>query len=188
MSRAYPLAWPRGWPRTKTRTNAQFRTSLTGAMSNVKDELRRFADDSGKKIDGLVISSNFSLGEQHPKDPGVACYFTFAGEATCIPVDRYLKLEHNLQAIFHCLEAERTKLRHGGINLVMAAFRGYAMLEGPKPRAEAWWITLRVAPVADHDEVEAAYKKLRSKFHPDKPTGDAAAFTAVQDAWKEYKQ
>jgi len=188
MSRAYPLLWPRGWPRTKAPTTAQFRTSLTGAMKNVNEELHRFASDSSKKIDAIVISSNFSLGDQNPKEPGVVCYFNFDGEATCIPVDRYKKIEHNLQAIFHCLEAERTKLRHGGINLVMAAFRGYAMLEGPKNSSEAWWVTLRVTALAERDEVEAAYKKLRSKYHPDKPDGDETKFKAVQAAWKEYQQ
>ncbi len=156
-------------------------------MKNVHAELNRFASDSGKKIDGLVISSNFSLGEQNPADPGVACYFTFDGESTCLPVDRYKKLEHNLQAIFHCLEAERTKLRHGGINLVMAAFRGYAMLEGPKS-SRSWWVALQVEPLADHDIVETSYKSLRSLYHPDKPTGNARKFNEVQAAWKEYSR
>lgn len=185
---AYPLYWPKEWPRTRSRAGSQFKTSLTKAMDNVEDSLRRFATDSGKKLENVMISSNFSLAERKPKDPGVSCFFTWDGIDTCICVDRYNKLEDNLQAIHHCIEAERTKLRHGGLNLVRAAFRGYAAL--PPPPAgndESWYVVLEILEDSPMAYVEATYKRLRSVNHPDKG-GDAAQFQKINRAWKEYKE
>lgn len=188
---AFPLYWPDQWPRTPAarRTGSQFKTSLTKAMTNVEEELRRFAKDSGKKISGLLISSNFSLTDRRPADPGVSCYFEWDGITTCICVDRYNKLEDNLQAIFRCLEAERTKLRHGGINLVRAAFRGYAALPPPKSNKRDWMevLGITVSDAGRVEVVEKAYKRLRSKYHPDRPTGDKERFNEVLQAWEEYQ-
>ena len=185
--RAYPLHWPQHWPRTKAgdRKRAQFRTTLHKAMDNVDKELQRFANDSDREISDIVISSNFSLTARNPADPGVACYFTWDETTTCICVDRYDRLEHNLQAIFHCLEAERTKLRHGGINLVRAAFRGYAALPPPRSNTEPWYQVLEVQESCTLIGVRRAYQHLRSKHHPDKG-GDPAEFQRIQIAWEQY--
>ena len=184
---AYPLFWPQHWTRSKHRTGSQFKTSLTKAMENVEGSVRRFSTDSGKKIDGLLISSNFSLADRKPKDPGVACFFTWDGIETCICVDRYDKLEDNLQAIHHCIEAERTKLRHGGLNLVRASFRGYAALPPPKGNERPWWVVFDIEQGASVPMVTAKYKQLRSKEHPDKG-GDARGFDEVNRAWREYQE
>ena len=183
----YPLHWPKGWTCTKHPTKSQFKTTLAGALENVKRSLELFAKDSKEKIDDVVISSNVTLGELRPKDAGVAIYFSWSGIATCIAVDRYLKVEENLQAIHHCIEAERVKLRHGGINLVRAAFRGYASLPPPVPGGSIpWHQVLDVKENAPRMVVEKAYKKRRGRYHPDKPTGNAEKFELVQKAWSDY--
>lgn len=168
MTQSFPLSWPQGWVRTSSPSGSQFRTTLQGALTNVQDSLRRFAQDSGKKLEGVTISSNYSLTDQRPKDAGVAVYFTWDGLPTCIAVDRYSKIEENLQAIHHCIEAERTKLRHGGINLVRAAFRGYAALPPPGQK-RAWQDVLGLAsrPIITADDIETAYKAAAKKMHPD---------------------
>lgn len=188
MATAYPLAWPESMPRHQgPKATAQFKTTLAGALENVHDELRRFAKDSGKKLDDIVISSNYTLGEQNPADGAVAVYFTWAGISTCIAVDRYAKLADNLQAIYHVLAAERSKLRHGGLTIVAAAMRGYAALPPPSSRAGSrpWHEVLELPPSATRLEAEQSYKRLRSLHHPDKNPGDpnaAAKFDAVQRA------
>ena len=45
---AYPLSWPAGFPRTERRQSSQFKTSLAGALKNVKNSITAFAKDSGK--------------------------------------------------------------------------------------------------------------------------------------------
>lgn len=156
----FPLTWPDNWPRTPTKTTSQFKTSLAGALKNVQEEIVRFGKDSGKKIDSVLISSNVTLGQQSPVDSGVAVYFTWDGISTCIAVDRYAKVQDNLQAIYHCLDAERTKLRHGGLNLVRAAFRGYAALPPPSSNHKTWWVVLGVQQTSNIGEIEMAYKLL----------------------------
>lgn len=163
---AYPLHWPEGWARSQNRTGSQFKTSLEGAINNVEDSLRKFAADSGKKTEGVMVSSNFSMMDRNPRDPGVAVYFTWDGISTCICVDRYNKIQDNLQAIHHCIEAERVKLRHGGINLVRAAFRGYAALPPPASK-KPWWEVLEVEERCALDTAEEMYRRLARKHHPD---------------------
>src|SRR5690606_25492676 len=113
--------------------------SLSAALANVEDSLRRFAADSGKKIEGLVISSNVSLGDRRPADPGVAVWFSWDGMQICIPVDRYTSVEANLQAIHHVIEARRTELRHGTLALVRATFQGFRSLPAPAGESKRSW-------------------------------------------------
>ena len=86
---AYPLTWPQAFPRSKMREKGAFKTTLAGALKNVQDSLRRFAADSRKKLENLVMSSNVTLGESRPADPGVAVWFVWDGLSVCIAVDRY---------------------------------------------------------------------------------------------------
>jgi hypothetical protein len=179
---AYPLAWPYGFPVYKSRENSKFQTTLTKALGNVQDELERFAKDSGKKISDLVISSNYNLSTPRPENPGVAVYFTWDGERTCIPVDKYNCVEDNLQAIYHILNAKRTQLRHGGLNMVKAEFRWHLAL--PAPKADSWRETL---DYYGHslDVCKEVYRKAISAAHPDRQGGSDALAAKVNNAWAQ---
>lgn len=111
MTTTYPLSWPDSIPRAVRRESGRFKTSLAGALKNVHDSLRKFGADSGKLPPNVVLPSNRSLGIDKPQDPGLAAWFTWGGEQSCIPVDRYLTPAANLQAIHHILEARRAELR-----------------------------------------------------------------------------
>jgi hypothetical protein len=165
----YPLAWPENMPRWKSaRQPGQFKTTLAGAMNNVADSLRRFGTDSGKPVTEVVISSNVTLGRNNPEDPGVAIWFKWDGLSVCIPVDRYSKVEANLQAIHHIVEARRTELRHGTLALVRATFTGFAALPAPGGR-KSWNEVLGFSNKrADAEAVEAAYRRLARARHPDR--------------------
>lgn len=179
----YPLSWPEGFPLTKVReSNNRFDTTLFKALENVQKALAMFAKDSGKRLTDIIISSNYSLSDQKPRESGVAVYFTWDGERTCIPVDRYTLVEDNLQAIYHCIEAKRTMLRHGGINLVKAAFRGYAAL--PDPNRLNWRDVLSYPVGTDIAMVKATYRAAIIKAHPDKGGSDAQA-ALVNKAWAQ---
>src|SRR3546814_17035181 len=94
---AYPLTWPDMMPRTKTQQRSQFRTSLGGALKNVRGSIEAFSRDSGKKIENLVISSNVTLGEDKPRDIGVAVWFVWNGLSVCMAGARSTKVEDKRQ-------------------------------------------------------------------------------------------
>lgn len=182
---AYPLTWPGQFNRTRNRDAGAFRSTLAAALKNVNDSLRLFSQDSGKKLDNIVISSNVTLGSNSPPDSGVAVWFVWDGMQLCIPVDRYAKVEGNLQAIHHIIEARRVELRHGSLQLVRATFTGYLSL--PAPEAESWRDVLQVSVGATDDEIKRAFQNLRSAAHPDRMGGSADQFARVQKAWDQYQ-
>lgn len=182
---AYPLHWPSSFPRAKSREKGSFKTSLAGALKNVDDSLRRFASDSGKKLESLVMSSNVTLGTQKPSDPGVAVWFTWDGLGVCIAVDRYQSVEANLQAIHHIIEARRVELRHGTLALVRASFSGFLALAAPA--GKEWWDILECRQDASQAVIKAQYRRLASEHHPDKQGGDAARMAELNDAYAKAR-
>jgi hypothetical protein len=180
---AYPLTWPAAFPRSKLMESGSFRTCLPAAIKNVDDSLRRFANASGKKLEGVVMSSNVTLGVQKPADPGVAVWFVWDGLGICIAVDRYLTVEANLQAIHHILEARLVELRHGTLALVRATFHGFLALPAPAgtPPKRDWWDVLGVPRGAGPEAMQRAYRALASQHHPDKG-GDPARMAEINAA------
>lgn len=179
----FPLAWPESMPRTGNKITSKFKTSLSGALKNVRGSLHAFAVDSGKKVVDEVISSNVSLGVERPADTGVAVWFTWDGMQVCIAVDRYPKVEDNLQAIHHILEARRTEMRHGGLHIVRATFQGFKALPAP-PGKKSWREVLLfhqdIRP--NKDMVEKRYRELATERHPDKPGGSNDAMAELNAA------
>jgi len=187
---AYPLSWPAGFERTKVREDSRFKTTLPQALTNVRQSLERFGRDSGKPVSALVISSNYTLGDTNPREPGVAVYFSWDGLNVCIPVDRYARLEANLQAIHHIIEARRTELRHGSLRLIRATFQGFAALPAPGS-ARDWRDVLGLARGATLADAETAFRRKAADVHPDKPGGSHSAMAdlnaAIRSARLELK-
>jgi len=183
----YPLTWPDNLPRTARRSGSQFRTNLNKAMANVQNSLRLFGSDSSKAVSNVVISSNVALGVSRPDDPGVAIWFTWDGLSVCVAVDRYGKVEDNVQAIHLIIEARRTELRHGGLNIVRASLAGFAALPSPSPRPH-WTAVLDLPANATRDAIEATYRKRAKAAHPDAGGSDeqmAMLNTAKSQALRE---
>lgn len=195
-TQAYPLTWPDSMPRTTSKVTSRFKTSLSAALKNVRSSLGLFAGDSGKQVQGLIISSNVTLGDMKPRDTGVAVWFVWDGMQVCIAVDRYEKVEDNLQAIHHIVEARRTEMRHGGLHIVRATFRGFTAL--PAPAGKRNWrevfgfqptaTTAGIAPSL----IESKFRDLAKKAHPDAPGGShdkmAELNRAKEEALKELSE
>ncbi|WLA75074.1 J domain-containing protein [Bradyrhizobium diazoefficiens] len=178
---AYPLHWPAGFPRSKTREASRFRTDFDAALKNVRGSLRSFAADSGRKLEDPIMSSNHNvLMDDTPDDPGVAVWFRWDNTQLCIAVDRYLKIADNLQAVHHILEARRTELRHGSLQLVRASFAGFKAL--PAPKGEHWSDVLQVTRDATVEQIEQGYRKLAKYRHPDQPGGSDSAMARLNTA------
>lgn len=185
MTTAYPLAWPFGWPRTKVAASSRMKASISSAVRNVTDEMRRFGKDTDREVTDVTISSNVTLTTSRPADAGVAVYFRWDGIDCCIAVDRYRLPEENLQAVALILDAERTKMRHGGLNIVRQAMRGYASLPPPKGADGAlpppWRSVLGIGETGTLKQAEEAYRTLVKTAHPDRG-GSPARFNQITDA------
>ena len=193
MSVEFPLHWPVGLPRNENQISSRFTTGLNAAVNNVHDELRLLGKDTGKPVSDVLISSNATLGNLKPRDTGVAVYFRWDNIDSCIAVDRYKLIEDNLQAISKVVEAERAKLRHGGLNVLRASFRGYAALPPPRDASGQLRAPWRQILGLSNDkpltlqEAESAYRALCKTHHPDRG-GDAAKFNAITDAIREARE
>lgn len=182
----HPLSWPLGVPRTEAarRATNPFTTTLSAALDNVRKSLEAFGRDSGKKVESIVISSNYSLGCTNPSDPGVSVWFLWDGTERCIAVDRYPKLEGNLQAIHHILEARRTELRHGGLHIVRQTFTGFIALPSPTSidgKTPAKVLGLDGRQIT-RETVIAAHRELAKTLHPDRQNGDGQAMSDLNAA------
>lgn len=186
MTAAYPLHWPEGLERTKSRSTSQFKTQISAALTNVRKSLEAFGRDSGKAVGGIVLSSNVTLGESSPSDPGVAAWFVWDGEQRCIAVDRYPKVQDNLQAIHHIIEARRTEMRHGGLHVVRQTFKGFIAL--PAPSAGQWraFFGFSATEPVSVSEVDARFRRKAGMTHPDKGGSETAMMelNAMRDAAK----
>jgi hypothetical protein len=170
----YPLTWPDGLPRTEKKVSSQFRTSLSAAIANVKKSLAAFASDTNKAVTEIAVTSNVAgITFEPPTDTGVAVWFDWEGQQRCIAVDRYPKVEDNLQAIHHILEARRTEMRHGGLHIVRQTFKGFVALpapEGARPWRDVLGLVGAMGSITPAD-VKAAYRTKAQEADPDKPGG-----------------
>lgn len=209
MIDAYPLTWPEGWPRTNpgSRKRAQFgkrESQGDSAYRSLRDIT--IAEGTTRVLDGLrilgvlhgdaIISSNLKLrldglpisNQSPPADPGVAVYWQRPGDkgTKCMAIDRYDRVADNLAAIGATLDAMRAIERHGGAQILERAFTGFTALPAPGQTSSLGWrevLGFDTAYRPHADDIEVAYKRLRSKHHPDKPGGTAETFNAVQVAY-----
>lgn len=179
----YPLAWPERLPRTARPISGSFKTTLPRAIENVEKSLELFAKDSGQLVTNIAITSmKAGLSSAQPSDTGVSIWFEWDGEQRCVAVDRYDKLEDNVQAIHHVIEARRTELRHGGLNIARQTFKSFTAL----PHYPVDWRKLlgfdKPGQIVTKDMIEAAYRLRAKTAHPDKPGGSAAEFQLLNKA------
>lgn len=174
----YPLEWPAGLPRAASRVKSSFRVRMTQALADLEDALRLFGQDTGKRVSGVVISSNVTLGREKPADPGIAVYFEWDGAVRCVAVDRYATPVENIRAVYHILEARRAEMRHGGLAIVRASFKGFLAL----PPAEGWRAVLGIGPDADLSAAESAYRAAARSAHPDTAGGSSDAMARLNVA------
>ena len=182
----YPLCWPDGLPRSERKSASQFRTTLSAAINNVKGSLQMFGKDTGKAVANISVTSNVAgIAFDMTHDTGVSVWFDWDGAQRCIAVDRYPKVQDNLQAIHHIIEARRTEMRHGGLHIVRQTFKGFVALPAPEG-AKPWRNLLGLKGVSGvtKAQVEAAYREKAKAAHPDMVGGSnekMAALTRARD-------
>lgn len=197
-----PLCWPDNVARRAPhqRGNPQFNErSLSRAASFVLQEINRLNNRSWNHSDSsVIISSNLRLKQDgapysaqgEPADSGVAVYFTLRirrnGKIIERPIvltcDKWRKTADNLYAIGKDINAQRARERWGCGN-VEQTFRGYLAI-AEKCGGAAWWNVLNIQSSAGKTAIEAAYKSLAKKFHPD-AGGSQEQFLKIQEAYEQ---
>lgn len=166
MTTAYPLAWPPGWPRTMPRQPGLYKTPLSTALNNLRRELRMLCGDAAEK--SLVLSSNYTLGNDHPADPGVVAYFTWDRVAMAVPCDRWSKIEHNVQAIALTFESMRAMDRHGARHMIKAMFQGFRGIAAPEHFDWRAILAFKQNEAVTVDAVQQRRRDLAARHHPDR--------------------
>ena len=179
---SYPLEWPQGWPRAVSREHSRFKTTLPAALSMLKKELGLLGGKS------LILSSNCTLGNEAPHDPGVVAYFELQGLKLAIPCDRWNAVRDNVKAIALTIEAMRGMERWGAKHMIMAMFSGFTAL--PQQTVRSCWEVLGM-PAWDESKMPSLYEKEsqiilafreRAKLvHPD-AGGSAEEFAELSQA------
>lgn len=206
---AYPLQWPAGRPRKTSRKRATFGKKVhNGRWTETKD--LTVADSLGRLQDELdrigarqpVVSTNLETrldglprsGQAEPRDPGVALYFQLDGQPHCMPCDTYDRVADNIAAIAKHIEATRAIDRFG-VASVREMFTGFQALPAPGAK-RPWREVLKMegfdAAQTDAQMIEARYRALAKKAHPDAPGGSHDAMSelnaAKADALREIGQ
>jgi|SRR5215813_3816952 len=184
--KAYPLQWPAGWPKTpvEQRDRSAFKTELSTALNNLKREILRLG---GRNV---LLSSNYTLGNENPKDTGVCAYFEWcehpnrhpqSWQPMAIPCDRWNRIEANVQAIALTVEAMRGMERWGAKHMIAAMFTGFKALP-PAMNGQEWYTILELDGDETVEEIKTRYRNLVKIHHPDNG-GDPAKFRLIQEAY-----
>lgn len=178
----YPLTWPAATKRRaeQSRGASQFRSKPTPAhaAAEVLAELKRW---DVKETD-IVISSDCTMTQASPRDPGVAVYFARKGKQFVITCDRWNRVGCNLHAVALVLEGMRQMERHGVMTGEQMLSPWLALPETGTVKVRRWFDVLGVGENCAPEEVKPAYFKMCKLHHPNANGGE------VTQAWYEVEQ
>ncbi len=96
-------------------------------------------------------------------------------------MDRYKKVQENLQAIHLIVESRRTELRHGGLHILRQAFAGFKALP-ERAGGKNCWDVLGISQTKNKDIINREYRELSKTRHQDVPGGSKEAFQELTEA------
>lgn len=193
----YPLQWPDGWKRTSSRRQSPFKINNDVALDMLYGELRRFGARQVVVSSNLPVRSDGRIYANQPSllpDPGIAVYYsTDKFKEQTLACDRWVSVHHNMYAIARTIESWRRIERDGASQILERSFTAFGALppsSNAKPK-RPWWEVLglpkEALSFATLVMVEAQYRDLASKAHPDRG-GNADAMTELNGARDEAKQ
>ena len=186
---AYPLCWPEKQDRTPkaSQINWQHQEPVmpATAYSDLCKEVKRIPG-----VTEIIISCNvpptkdgLNWGRAFAAtDLGVAAWFTRNGRELSIACDRFRKIEENMRAITRIIDGRRREERYGTASMIEQAWAAFDTKELPMPtRVRPWFEVLGVFPNSDIELVEASYRILAKRYHPDQG-GNAETFREITEA------
>ncbi len=198
MADSFPLQWPDGWPRTalSARRRSAYKVTPTRAYNDLVRELKLLGATS------FVLSSNLSLcrdgsprlDQKPPEDPGAAVYWadrTF-GERV-VACDKWTTVHSNMRAMGLALEALRAIDRAGATQILERAFSAFGALPASSavPEKRAWWevfgLSQDLVGMLSIGMVDARFRELSKKMHPDVLGGSAEAMAELNQAMTDAR-
>lgn len=202
LAEKYPLQWPDGYPRTKYPKSSRFKNvSFAKSRDEIFKQLKLMVSYWERST--IVLSTNIPLkldgmpyaSYRQPEDKGVAVYFSYNKEQVVLCCDSWDKIEHNMWSVAKTIESLRAIERWGVSDFLKHSFSGFNALP---PRQENktkkdWWVVMDYSQKPrtaswDWAGVEAQYKSLAKKRHPDMPTGSTVLFQELSQAFDEAKK
>ncbi len=195
----YPLSWPGDWKRTEANRRKDGIFKRYGNRASVMDGLNRVLGELAMmsvRRDDVLVSTNIPTrldgmprsDQREPADSGVAVYWRKNQDAPmqCMAIDIYKKVADNLCAVAAVLEAMRAIERHGGVQVQERSFRGFAALPH-STSGKPWREVFDISPSqpAVHTAIEALYRQLARKLHPDVPGGSHEKMSVLNQARAE---
>lgn len=185
---AYPLAWPAHRPRRHPNNR------VCGDFSEKVGDKRRPVE-LNTAIDRLIaevirlggvyplLSTNVELRQDGvprrdrapPHDPGACVYFQLEGRPYALACDTYSSVAQNIAAIANHIDTLRRQERYG-VATAAESLRAFQTLP-PAATVDTqrqWWDVLGLSSRPAISEVDAAYRRLAAKRHPDRGGSDAA--------------
>ncbi len=201
MTTAFPLQWPEGWPRTVAhrRRRAPYKYTPEAATQHLLNELKLL----GAYRSSVVISTNIAIRRDglpyanqraQADDPGVAVYWsTSAFKDRVIACDKWDKVHDNVHALGLAISGMRAIERAGATQVLERAFTTFGALppSSAAPVARPWWDVFEVKQAHldayDAGMLEARYRELARKSHPDSG-GSEAAMSELNRARDEMRK
>jgi len=117
------------------------------------------------------------------QDPGVAVYFSLGSQHYVLACDRWQRASDNAIALARHIRTIAASIEQFGVGLLEQAFAGYGGSPPPDApgRLESWRVVLhmRASENITVELVNARYRALAKKLHPDQPNGSHAAMTEL---------
>jgi hypothetical protein len=186
MASSYPLQWPAGWPREPLRTSAPYKVSIMEAVDRLQASLRLLGAQAGSVVISTNVPPRNAIGTPRNDgtevaDPGVAVYWTTRrhGERV-MACDRWNSVRSNVRAIGLAVDGLRAIDRAGASQILERAYSAFGALPPASsvPPVRPWWEVLglpkEALSFATLVMIEAQYRELAAKAHPDRGGSDVA--------------
>jgi hypothetical protein len=182
-----PLMWPEAWQRTPAAKRLPFADARKGmplpaAVKRLKRVLEGLG--AGQVIVSLNAEPRRLREAVTPQDPGAAVYFSLGSQRYVLACDRWQRAGDNVIALARHIRTVAASLEHLGIGLLAQAFAGYAGSPLPPDfsgTSRGWRVVLHIrsSEGVTVEHINARYRVLAKKLHPDQPTGSHAAMTEL---------
>jgi hypothetical protein len=150
------------------RSYSRFQITTKQAVDELEEDILALGGRS------IILTSNkrdlLNDEADEPEDAGVAMHFLLGGKQQVFACDRYNCIRCNVRALGLTVRNFRAIKRYGASDMLDLALEALAAL--PPPVSP--WQVLEIDPGSSFEQIEAAFRRLAMKHHPDRGGSTAA--------------